>query len=244
MLIIPAIDLKSGKVVRLYQGDYNKEKIYSEDPAEVAEYWQGQGAKLIHLVDLDGARSGSPENLDTAGKIIKAIKIPVEFGGGARNEETVKKILDAGASRVVLGTVALEDRNLLKKLINQYRQKVIVSVDVGKDGAVASRGWTESVSGENSLANFIKSLAGIGVKELIYTDIERDGTLDGARHEQLADYMRLFKMYNIAIIMAGGVSSLADIKALKKLENHGLAGIIVGKALYEKKFTLKEAIDL
>lgn len=242
MLIIPAIDLKDGRVVRLYQGRKEQETVYSNDPVEIAIRWAKQGALLIHVVDLDGALWGEPKNIDTLREIIKAVDIPVEFGGGVRTEEIIKKVLRAGACRVTLGTVAFENKELFIKLIQEYKEKIILSVDISSGGKVAIKGWTKETSFDYELSDFAGELSGMGITEIIYTDIERDGTLSGPRIELLENKLAVLKRYGIKVIMAGGVSSLQDIKSLKKLEGSGLEGVIVGKALYERKFELSEAI--
>lgn len=247
MLIIPAVDLKNGRVVRLFQGDQNKEKVYSDDPVDVAKDWESQGAELIHVVDLDGAFTGSPKNLDALEKVVKDVSIPIEFGGGIRTEESISKLLNLGVYRVVLGTVAFEDRALLEDLIKKYKEKVIVSVDVKNDGTVALKGWTETAGKQSSLVSFAKYLSGIGVSEIIFTDIERDGTLLGLRTGWLGQYLVMLAKdakIDMSLIVAGGVSSLKDIAFLKGLsKTTNLRGAIIGKALYEGRFTLAEAIE-
>ena len=240
MLIIPAIDLKNGCVVRLYQGKLKREKVYSDNPIDIAKYWEKEGAKLIHIVDLDGAVCGRPKNIKALKKVIQAIKVPVEFGGGIRREKDIKSLLDIGIYRVILGTLAFENRILLEKLIAKYKDRIIVSIDVKNKGAIALKGWTEDGGARSDLVSFAGYLSKIGVHKIIYTDIERDGTLLGPREALLRNYLNRLSenKYNISVIMGGGISSLNDVKALKKLERMGLVGIIIGKALYEGKFKL------
>lgn len=246
MIIIPAIDLKNGCVVRLYQGKQDKKKIYSHNPIHIAKYWEKEGARLIHVVDLDGAICGTPKNMETLKKVIKATKVPVEFGGGIRKELDVKKLLGIGIYRVILGTLAFKNRELLEKLISKYKDKIIVSVDVKNKGVIALKGWTEDAGKQDSLAGFARYLSKTGVHKIIYTDIARDGTLLGPRETLLRGYLDMLaeNKCGISVIMGGGISSLEDIKKLKKLERMGLVGIIIGKALYEGKFKLSQALKL
>ena len=229
MLIIPAVDLKNAKVVRLFKGEYDKEKIYSQEPEEVARYWQKEGAELIHVVDLDGAVSGAPKNVGSLKKIINAVSIPVQFGGGVRSKQVVEELFSLGVAKVMLGTIALEGLALLENLYAKYGEKIVVSVDISKEGGIALKGWTQTKE-EKGLVIFCKTLKKIGIKQIIYTDIERDGTLLGARVYILENYLNVLKALRIEmqVIFAGGVSSLEDIESLKKLEKKGLAGIIVG----------------
>lgn len=239
MLIIPAIDLKDGCVVRLIQGSLRDKKIYSKDPVKTAKHWVRQGAQLIHIVDLDGATTGVLKNLEIVKEIVKALSIPAQFGGGVRKIETIKSLLDCGIYRVVLGTKAVEDINFLKKAFTEFKDKVIVSVDV-KDKRILVRGWQESCKFSDILT-LAKNLKGMGFKQLIYTDISKDGTLEGPNIKAIK---ALLKQTGMNVIASGGISSLDDISRLELLESEGLIGIIVGKALYEGKFTLTEALKL
>jgi len=246
MLIIPAIDLKDGKVVRFTQGRFDK-KVYSDNPAETAKKWIKQGAQLIHVVDLDGAICGEPKNLGALKEIVKVEGARIEFGGGVRTKEALKQILDIGVYRVVLGTLAFEDRRLLEDMLNNYKEKIIVSIDRQSDGTVALKGWRESAGRQSSLFSFAKNIyKNLGVNRIIYTDVLRDGTLEGPRESLLEDFLNLLHRYQIkmSVIVAGGISSLVDIEYLKRLENKGLEGIIIGKALYEGKFDLTQAINI
>jgi len=244
MLIIPAIDLKDGYVVRLYKGKEETRKVYSDNPAQIAKLWEKQGAQLIHVVDLDGAFCGYPKNMKALKKILGAINVGVEFGGGVRTEGAVKELIEAGVARVILGTVAFTDHGLLEKIVKKYKDKIIVSVDLKGKGAVALKGWVEDKKQEGALENFAKRLFALGINKIIYTDIERDGTLSGPRVNLLRDYLNILGKYKISVIMAGGVASLQDIKKLKTFEKIGLKGVIVGKALYEGRFSLSEALNL
>jgi phosphoribosylformimino-5-aminoimidazole carboxamide ribotide isomerase len=239
MLIIPAIDLKGGNVVRLFQGK-GEETIYSRNPVVFARHWQKQGAELIHVVDLDGAFSGKPQNLGAVKKIIEAVQTPVEFGGGVRDEKTIKDIFDIGVSRIVLGTRAVEDARFLKDMSVKYGEKIIVSIDA-KNGVVMTEGWQSSSQGKVSVIEFAKALEGIGFKQVIYTDTSKDGTLRGPNMEGISD---ILKNTTMDVIASGGISCLEDLSKLYSLAPNRVSGVIIGKALYEEKFTLKEAMKL
>lgn len=238
MLVIPAIDIKDGCVVRLVQGRRDK-KIYSRDPVKTARHWLRQGAELIHIVDLDGASTGTPKNLDIVKQIAKTVDVPIQFGGGIRNAEAIKKILDYGIRRVVLGTKAAEDGDFLKKVFKKFKDRVIVSIDA-KAERLLIKGWQSSYYGTD-LIRFARGLKVMGFRRVIYTDVLKDGTLEGPNIKGIKN---LLKETGLSVIASGGISSLDDIYRLKLLEKKGLAGVIVGKALYEGKFTLKEAIGV
>lgn len=235
MIILPAIDIIDGKPVRLYQGDYGKKEIVADDIFETAKSFQDTGAEYIHLVDLDAAKSGSSENHELVIKIAKMLKIPVELGGGIRSFETIKYLLDNGVSRVILGTSAIEDEELLKKAVSEYHEKIAVGIDC-KDGKVYGRGWLE---GSNlDYIDFAKKMESIGVKNIIVTDISKDGTLEGPNVEMLK---KLKETVNIDITASGGIRDIQNIKDLKDI---GLYGAITGKAIYAKTLSLKEAIKV
>jgi len=238
MLIIPAIDLRSGRVVRLTQGDYAKETFYSGNPAEVAKEWAAQGAKLIHVVDLDGALEGEPRNLAAVDDICQAIKVPVQLGGGLRTYEAIERALSKGASRVVIGTKACTDDQFTKKLIADFKDKIAVSIDACGEN-VATAGWTSTTA--MKAENLAKKMESFGVKTIIYTNILKDGTLEGLDLDQVRT---ILDTVDIEVIIAGGVSSLKDIEDLKSLNSPNLAGVITGKALYEGNLNLKEAIKV
>jgi len=238
MLIIPAIDIKDGCVVRFVQGKLNK-KVYSRDPVKTARHWQKQGAQLIHIVDLDGAASGMPKNLNIVKEIVKNVQVPIQFGGGVRDIATIRALLDYGIYRVVLGTKAVEDKNFLKKAFKKFKQKIIISIDT-KANQVLIKGWQKSSRCSNALA-FALALKKMGFKELIYTDTLKDGTLSGPNIKGMKDLLRETGM---RIIASGGISSLRDVYKLKLLEKKGISGIIIGKALYEGRFTLIQALKL
>lgn len=235
MLIIPAIDLKDGKVARLRRGDFKFEKVYSNDPMGVARKWEAAGAKRIHLVDLDGAVSGEFKNLPLIEDILKTVKVPVELGGGVRSEEVIEEALKRGISYVIIGT-RLVDEKFSKKIIKKYGGKLIMGVDA-KDGKVAVSGWTKTT--ELDYVEFIKRLEGQGAKTVIFTDIAKDGMLQGPNTEAIK---KVLEATSLDVIASGGVSSIDDLLILKRLEPKGLIGAIVGKALYENRIDLKEAI--
>ena len=238
MLIIPAIDIKDGCVGRFTQGRLDK-KIYSRDPVKTARHWVKQGAKLIHVVDLDGAFSGRPKNLDAVKQIAKTVDVPIQFGGGIRNPTIIESLLDYGIQRIVLGTKAAEDRDFLKKAFKKFKHKIIVSIDIKAD-RILTKGWKSSYPNTDVLG-FVQRLKKMGFKQIIYTDVLRDGTLKGPNIKGIKN---LLKETGLNIIASGGISSLSDMQRLKLLEKKGLVGVIIGKALYEGRFTLVEALKL
>lgn len=235
MQIFPAIDLKDGKVVRLTQGDYDKVNIYSENPAEIAAGFAAKGAKNLHVVDLDGARDGNLANFAAVKAIIEKAGLFVEIGGGIRDEERIQKYLAVGASRVILGTAAAENFAFLEAMVRKYGDKIAVGVDA-KDGKVAVKGWIEVIDTDS--VEFCKKLEAAGVKTVIYTDISKDGAMSGTN---LEIYARLADEVNLDIIASGGISSLAELEALKQM---GTYGAIVGKAIYTKTLTLEEVLAI
>ncbi|WP_099189005.1 1-(5-phosphoribosyl)-5-[(5-phosphoribosylamino)methylideneamino]imidazole-4-carboxamide isomerase [Tepidibacter mesophilus] len=234
MIIFPAIDIKDNKCVRLSQGNFDKVNIYSNEPFDMAVKWENEGASFLHLVDLDGARSEEIINKESIEKIAKNIGIPVQVGGGVRSEEKVKSLIDIGVERVIVGTIAVENKELLKNLVSKYKEKIVVSIDA-KNGKVALRGW-EVVSDVDSI-DLCKELEEIGVKTIVYTDISKDGMLEGPNFEI---YKLLSEQTSLEIIASGGISSIDDIK---KLKNMNIYGAITGKALYDNKIELKEALE-
>ena len=235
MEIIPAVDIKGGKCVRLYQGDYRQETVFSEDPVAVALNWQAQGAGRLHLVDLDGAASGEPRNIAVVEAIVKQVSLPVQLGGGIRDEATVARLLAIGINRVILGTVAVENSELVGRLCQKYGGAIVVGIDA-RDGRVATHGWKKGTE-VAALALGLR-MAATGVSRLIYTDIKRDGTLTEPGFEAIAE---MVKGVNLPIIAAGGISALGHLRKLKEL---GVEGAIVGKALYTGDIKLNEALAL
>ena len=234
MVIYPAIDLYEGKAVRLFKGDYAQMTVYSKNPAAVALDFRAAGAKYIHLVDLAGAKSGKPENLNTISAIITAFGGFVEVGGGIRDMDTVEKYISIGVDRVILGTAAVKDPVFLKEAIGKYGSKIAVGVDI-KDGYVAIKGWTEK--SDLTADAFMEKMTALGVATVICTDISRDGAMQGTNREL---YKELSAKYPIALIASGGVSDMEDIRALKAL---GIHGAIVGKAYYIGAINLKQAVE-
>ena len=235
MFLYPAIDLVGGKAVRLYKGDYAQMTVYSDDPVAVAKDFQAAGSKHIHLVDLEGAKSGVPENLNTIRAILAETDLFVEVGGGIRNMDTVDVYLNAGVDRVILGTAAVTDPDFLKAALEKYGEKIAVGVDL-KDGYVAIKGWTET--SELTADVFFGRMEALGVKTIICTDISRDGAMRGTNREL---YRELSKIYAIDLIASGGVSSIEDVQALAAMNLHGA---IIGKAYYIGAIELKKAIEV
>lgn len=235
MNIFPAIDLFEKKAVRLYQGDYAQMTVYGENPLEIALDFEQKGAKFIHMVDLEGAKSGSTPNLDIVLKIKQNTNLFCEIGGGIRNMETVDRYLQAGLDRVILGTAAVSDEEFVKNSVSKYGDKIAIGVDI-KDGFVAVKGWTEK-SCLNAF-DFCEKMQRIGVKTLICTDISKDGAMQGTNVEL---YQQMSQRYSMQIIASGGVSSLTDVERLAALK---LYGAIIGKAYYTGAIDLQQAIEV
>ena len=233
MLIFPAIDLVQGKAVRLYKGDYAQMTVYSEDPPELAEAFYRAGATHMHLVDLEGAKTGETPNLETIRNIREAVPLFIEVGGGVRSMEVVARYLDAGIDRVILGTAAVTDPAFLLRAVEKYGEKIAVGVDI-RDGRVAIKGWLEK--SERDAFDFCREMQESGVKTLICTDISKDGAMQGTNR---ALYGELSKTLRLNITASGGVSTLEDVKALRALD---LYGAIIGKAYYTGAIDLREAI--
>ena len=233
MIIFPAIDLRGGKCVRLIQGDFAKETVYSDDPRATALKWQSMGAKFLHVVDLDGARAGSPQNLDAIKKILDAVKIPIEVGGGIRTLDDMERLLALGVRRVILGSVAVENVALVAQAIQRFGDRVVVGIDA-KNGLVAVHGWEKSSS--VTAIELAKQIVAAGVNTIIYTDIAKDGMLSGVN---AASFTELAEASGAQIVASGGVRSIEDIRALKSA---GVAGVIVGKAIYTGALDLAAAI--
>ncbi len=234
MIVLPAIDLKEGQCVRLIQGKKDSANVYSSNAVEIAQYFENIGAEFIHIVDLDGAFEGEPKNFDLIKQIVNSVSIPVEVGGGIRDEKTIQKYLDNGVSRVIIGTKAIEDIKFLENILKKFGDKIAVSLDA-KNDYIATKGWTE-VSKEKVLDK-AKELEGLGLKTLIYTDISRDGMLSEPNYEVLKD---LNNNLDINIIASGGVANKDQLDYLKSLN---LYGAITGKAIYEKKIDLEEYLQ-
>lgn len=238
MLIIPAIDIREGQVVRLVQGNFDQETVYSHDPLEVARRWKEEGAEFLHIVDLDGAREGKPRNLKWVEKIAQQVSTPIQMGGGIRSLEVIEEVFKRGVQRVVMGTEAVESPDLIREACEEYGEKIAVGIDA-QDGLVAIRGWTSSTS--RKAVTLARRMEGLGVRTIIFTDIKSDGMLNGPNVRGLKE---LLEATSVSLIASGGVSNLDDVKKLKELEKDGLQGVIIGKALYTGGVNLKEAIAI
>ncbi|KPU27121.1 1-(5-phosphoribosyl)-5-[(5-phosphoribosylamino)methylideneamino] imidazole-4-carboxamide isomerase [Caloranaerobacter sp. TR13] len=233
MIIFPAIDIKDGKCVRLRQGRFDDVTIYSDNPVEIAQKWEKEGCQYLHLVDLDGAIQGIPNNLELIKEIVSSVSIPVQIGGGIRSRKTVDVLFECGVERVIIGTLAVRNPELLEQLIRDYGNRIVVSIDAN-DGFVAVDGWI-NLSSINSI-EFAKDLEKIGVKTIVYTDISKDGMMKGPNFKV---YEELKKKVNINIIASGGISSAEDVKKLKEI---GVYGCIVGKAIYSGAVKITELL--
>lgn len=234
MLIIPAIDIRAGSCVRLVKGDPDQMSVYSSNPLEMAKKWVEKGAKRVHIIDLDGAFSGQPNHLELVGRIKKEVKCEIQFGGGLRQKDVVKKALDLGIDRLILGTAALEGTDWMKSALEWHSERFIVAIDVSENN-VAKEGWKEDTP--FSIDEALSRMESIGFKETIFTDINRDGTLTGPNFESIKKVVSKTRM---SVYAAGGVSTIEDVRTLKKIP--GLKGVIIGKALYAGKIVLEECI--
>lgn len=238
MILYPAIDIQGGNVVRLLQGNFDQATEYSGDPVIVAKKWVEKGAQWIHVVDLDGAKTGQIQNIKAIQDIAHSVSVPIQMGGGVRSIEDIEQLIAAGVERVVLGTKAIGDKPFLDEIVKKFQEKIAISLDC-HDGKLAQRGWQEKT--EIKAKEFIKTLESIGVQCVIFTDIARDGMLTGPNYQSLEE---LADVSEIPIIASGGIASIDDIKKLKSLEPKGITGAITGKAIYEGKLDFAEAIKL
>lgn len=238
MIVIPAVDLKDGRCVRLSQGRMDQESVYSEDPVQMAKHWELKGAERLHVVDLNGAVTGTPVHQSLIKEIANSIRIPVEVGGGIRNLETIETYLSLGVEWVILGTVALRNRSLVEEACRQFPRKVILGIDARR-GKVAIQGWKEEVSLE--AIELAKQFEGLGLSAIIFTDIERDGMSTGLNSEMTG---ALARSISIPVIASGGVFRIEEIRQLMELEPDGVIGVIVGRALYTGRLDLEEAIRI
>lgn len=234
MILFPAIDIRGGKCVRLIQGDYDRETVYNDSPSDMAKEWEKQGAEYIHVVDLDGAKTGDSLNKKAIRQITEAVQIPVQVGGGVRSMETIDSLIAIGVSRVILGTAAIQDPRFVEEAVAKYAGKIAVSIDA-RNGFVATDGWTETT--DVKAVKLLRWLEGIGVKTVVYTDIQKDGMLQGPNFDEL--YV-INKASDMEIIASGGVSTYLDIV---KLNMMNLYGAIIGKALYEGNLSLETALE-
>ena len=238
MIIIPAIDLRGGRCVRLTQGRASDETIYSENPVAVARRWYDAGAEMLHIVNLDGALGkGDRDNLKALERILYEVNIPIQFGGGVRTIDDVRRLDELGATRIVIGTTAIESPVILEHIVSEFGSTIVVGIDA-RDGIVAVRGW-EKLSSVDAVT-FAKHVADLGVERVVYTDIVRDGMMTGVNLEATREIAETSGLW---VTASGGVSSLDDIYALKEIEDYGVDSVIIGKALYEGAFTLEDALD-
>jgi phosphoribosylformimino-5-aminoimidazole carboxamide ribotide isomerase len=237
VIVIPAIDLKGGKCVRLFQGDLARATIYGDDPVSMAERWQAEGATWLHLVDLDGAVAGAPAHLEVLRRVAAKLTIPIEFGGGIRTLASARTVFSAGAARLILGTAALESPELVDQVAREFPGRVYVALDA-RDGRVATRGWTET--SDVPAADAAHDCERRGAAGFLFTDISRDGTERGVNVEATA---ALAEAVGLPVIASGGVASLDDVRALRKVEARGVAAVIIGRALYTGTVRLREAIE-
>jgi phosphoribosylformimino-5-aminoimidazole carboxamide ribotide isomerase len=237
VLLYPAIDIRDGRAVRLVQGDYDRETEFDPDPVDAATRWVGQGAEALHVVDLDGARSGAPANLEQVRRIAAAVKVPVQVGGGLRTAEAVAETLAAGADRVVLGTAALEDPALVESLVEDHGDVIAVAADA-RSGKVATDGWEHETQTE--VPALVADLAERGVRRFIYTPVEVDGTLEGPGLERLHEIAEVVEAAGAELTYSGGIGTLDHLRALAAAKLPALDGVIVGTALYERRFTVSE----
>ena len=237
MLILPAIDLRGGQCVRLRQGDYAQETVFGDDPAEMARRWESEGGHLLHLVDLDGAKSGKPENLDAVKKILAAVKIPCELGGGIRDEETIRELLEMGVNRVIIGTRALRDPVWFREMCRKFPKRLVLGIDA-RNGKVATHGWLET--SETDAVELAKQFsdADAEIAAIIYTDIATDGMMQGANVAGMAEMKRAVP---VPVVASGGVTTLEDVRRLAEV---GMDGCIIGRALYEGTINLAEAVTV
>jgi phosphoribosylformimino-5-aminoimidazole carboxamide ribotide isomerase len=239
MLVIPAIDIRHGQCVRLYQGKEDQETVYWKDPVEMASTWVKRGAKCLHIADLDGAFQGKPANLDKVERIRKAVQVPIQIGGGFRSMESIAAAFKAGADRVILGTAAVYNPALVSEALELYHERIAVSIDVAED-FVAVSGWKELSTVR--FDDLVMKMKQLGVKNLLFTDTRKDGTLSGANLGGIQLFLKAAT--GTSVIVSGGITTVDDILALRELEPRGLTGVIVGKALYDRKMTLEEAMKM
>lgn len=237
MEVIPAVDIRNGKCVRLLQGRFDQETVFADDPVETAVHWESFGARRLHVVDLDGAKTGQPQNLDMIARITSALKIPIQVGGGIRTIETARQVIGLGVDRVVIGTSAVLDRDFARTMFEEFGEQVALGLDA-HDGFVATHGWQET--SELRATDFAQEMERLGARRIIHTDISRDGMLGGVN---LAAMEAMARAVSIPVIASGGVTNIEDIRNLKRLEPLGIEGVIVGKALYTGSLDLREAIE-
>lgn len=238
MIIFPAIDIKNGKCVRLTEGRFDQQTVFSDKPSQMAVRWQNEGAQYLHLVDLDGALAGESKNIEVIKEILSIAKVPVQLGGGIRTMENIENMLSYGITRVILGSVAVKQPELVKLAAKEYDERIVVGIDA-RDNQVAVEGW--GVSGGIAAGELAKRMGDVGIKRIIFTDISRDGMLSGVNAEATA---KLAKESALKVIASGGVASIEDIEILKQYEKDGIEGCIVGKAIYTGSLDLAQAMKV
>ncbi len=241
MVLYPAIDIRGGRTVRLMQGDYERETAYDDDPVDAATRWTEAGANWLHVVDLDGAREGEPRNLDHVRRIAAAVSVPIQLGGGMRDSVKVEEAISAGVERVVLGTAAIDDPDFVSAVAEAHSDRIVISVDA-RGGRVSRQGWTEGT--DTTPADLIAALSERGAERFVFTPVEADGLMEGPGFEELETVAQACESGGAALTYSGGVGSLADLERLADLELPALSGVIVGRALYEGRFTIAEAKEV
>ncbi|MCS7152146.1 MAG: 1-(5-phosphoribosyl)-5-[(5-phosphoribosylamino)methylideneamino]imidazole-4-carboxamide isomerase [Endomicrobia bacterium] len=241
MLIIPAVDLHQGKCVRLTQGRLDQEIVYSNDPVFIARLWQSRGAKLLHLIDLDGAYVGCVQHWSIIRDIRKSLSIPIQFGGGVRNFRTVKELDKIGVDRIIISTVIINNPDEAKKIITEFKGKIIAAVDI-KEDKLAIGGWKEEIPID--IKEYLQKISQLGIKEIILTDIDREGLLQGFGYEKIKGLLEEIKNFGFEVILSGGITSLADIEKVKALKEYKVKGVIIGKALYAETIIFEEAMKV
>jgi len=241
MLIIPAVDIHHGKCVRLTQGRLDQETIYSNDPVFVARLWQTRGAKMLHLIDLDGAYTGCVQHWELITKIRESLSIPIQFGGGVRKLSTVEKLNKIGIDRIIISTIVVSNPEETKKIVKKFKNKIVVACDV-KEGKISIGGWKDIVP--LNLKEFVQKVVDLGINKIIITDIDKEGMLEGVDGEKIKKYLEEIKDFGLEIILSGGVTTIEDIKKIKELETYGVKGVIIGKALYAETISFEEALKI
>jgi phosphoribosylformimino-5-aminoimidazole carboxamide ribotide isomerase len=237
MLVIPAIDIRHGQCVRLHKGMDSESTIYGEDPVAMAQTWKSQGAKMLHIIDLDGAFDGTPVNLKTLARIRQETGLPVQVGGGYRDMDSIQAAVDAGIDRIILGTVAVKNPKLVRDAAQKFAGHIMVGIDV-REGFVAVSGWTEI--DRMTCEDLVPLMRDAGIHDFLFTDTQKDGTLSGPNLEAIRDFLRVAQC---PVIVAGGVTTVDDLRALRQLEPQGLKGAIIGKSLYDKRIRLEDALQ-
>ncbi len=241
MLIIPAVDLHQGKCVRLTQGKLDQETIYSNDPVFIAKLWETKGARRLHLIDLDGAYKGNVQHWEIIKQIRKSLNIPIEFGGGVRSLKTVSELDKIGIDKIIISTIILSNPEEAKEIVKNFKEKIMVAVDI-KEDRIAIGGWKEEVP--ISVREFVEKVYSLGIKEIIITDIDREGLLKGFGFEKVSKLLEDIKGFNFDIIISGGVTTIDDVKKIKSLQPYGVKGLIIGKALYAETISFEEALKI